>query len=247
MQSFLTTRNLTKSYGGLKAIDNINIEIKSGEILSLVGDNGAGKSTFVRTIAGVQSPDDGIIEIENKEVKLENPNRASEYGIGCLHQGLGLIDTLNVPENVFLGRELQKKALGIFPQLDNQRMREETKQLLEQFSIKLPKLNEAVVHLSGGQRQTIAISRLLLQKVKLVIMDEPMAALGVDEGSKVLSLIEKMKSENIGVLIISHNLEHVFRLSDRIAVMKNGKLLNVLDSKSTTREEVVKLITFGTS
>ena len=136
MQSFLTTRNLTKSYGGLKAIDNINIEIKSGEILSLVGDNGAGKSTFVRTIAGVQSPDDGIIEIENKEVKLENPNRASEYGIGCLHQGLGLIDTLNVPENVFLGRELQKKALGIFPQLDNQRMREETKQLLEQFSIK---------------------------------------------------------------------------------------------------------------
>ncbi len=247
MQSFLTTRNLTKSYGGLKAIDNINIEIKSGEILSLVGDNGAGKSTFVRTIAGVQSPDDGIIEIENKEVKLENPNRASEYGIGCLHQGLGLIDTLNVPENVFLGRELQKKALGIFPQLDNQRMREETKQLLEQFSIKLPKLNEAVVHLSGGQRQTIAISRLLLQKVKLVIMDEPMAALGVDEGSKVLSLIEKMKSENIGVLIISHNLEHVFRLSDRIAVMKNGKLLDVLDSKSTTREEVVKLITFGTS
>ena len=247
MQSFLTTRNLTKSYGGLKAIDNINIEIKSGEILSLVGDNGAGKSTFVRTIAGVQSPDDGIIEIENKEVKLENPNRASEYGIGCLHQGLGLIDTLNVPENVFLGRELQKKAFGIFPQLDNQRMREETKQLLEQFSIKLPKLNEAVVHLSGGQRQTIAISRLLLQKVKLVIMDEPMAALGADEGSKVLSLIEKMKSENIGVLIISHNLEHVFRLSDRIAVMKNGKLLDVLDSKSTTREEVVKLITFGTS
>ena len=111
MQSFLTTKNLTKSYGGLKAIDNINIEIKSGEILSLVGDNGAGKSTFVRTIAGVQSPDDGIIEIENKEVKLENPNRASEYGIGCLHQGLGLIDTLNVPENVFLGRELQKKLL----------------------------------------------------------------------------------------------------------------------------------------
>ena len=247
MQSFLTTKNLTKSYGGLKAIDNINIEIKSGEILSLVGDNGPGKSTFLRTIAGVQSPDDGIIEIENKEVKLDNPNRASEYGIGCLHQGLGLIDTLNVPENVFLGRELQKKAFGIFPQLDNQRMREETKQLLEQFSIKLPKLNEAVVHLSGGQRQTIAISRLLLQKVKLVIMDEPMAALGVDEGSKVLSLIEKMKSENIGVLIISHNLEHVFRLSDRIAVMKNGKLLNVLDSKSTTREEVVKLITFGTS
>ena len=238
---------MTGGYGGEDILHSCNIEVNENEIVVIVGPNGAGKSTFVRTIAGVQLPDDGIIEIENKEVKLENPNRASEYGIGCLHQGLGLIDTLNVPENVFLGRELQKKAFGIFPQLDNQRMREETKQLLEQFSITLPKLNEAFAHLLGGQRQTIAICRLLLQNVKLVIMDEPMAALGVDEGSKVLSLIEKMKSENIGILIISHNLEHVFRLSDRIAVMKNGKLLNVLDSKSTTREEVVKLITFGTS
>ena len=247
MQSFIKVENLTKSYGGLKAIEEITLEIRKGEILSLVGDNGAGKSTFVKTLAGAQLPDSGHIEIDGKAVRLESPKKAGFYGIGCLHQGLGLIDTLNVPENVFLGRELQKKVLGIFPQLDYQRMRAETRDLLNQFSIKLPKLNDAVVNLSGGQRQTIAISRLLLQKVKLVIMDEPMAALGVEEGSKVLNLIEKMRSESVSVLIISHNLEHVFKLSDRIAVMKNGKLIKVLEAQNTSREEIVKLITFGLS
>ena len=247
MQSFIKVENLTKSYGGLKAIEEITLEIRKGEILSLVGDNGAGKSTFVKTLAGAQLPDSGHIEIDGKAVRLESPKKAGFYGIGCLHQGLGLIDTLNVPENVFLGRELQKKVLGIFPQLDYQRMRNETRDLLNQFSIKLPKLNDAVVNLSGGQRQTIAISRLLLQKVKLVIMDEPMAALGVEEGSKVLNLIEKMRSESVSVLIISHNLEHVLKLSDRIAVMKNGKLIKVLEAQNTSREEIVKLITFGLS
>jgi ABC-type sugar transport system ATPase subunit len=247
MNPLVKVQNLTKSYGGLKAIENITLDIKEGEILSLVGDNGAGKSTFVKTLAGAQLPDSGTIEIGGKEVRLETPKKASFYGIGCLHQGLGLIDTLNVPENVFLGRELQKKVLGFFPQLDHPKMRNETRDLLNQFSIKLPKLNDAVVNLSGGQRQTIAISRLLLQKVKLVIMDEPMAALGVEEGSKVLNLIERMKSESVSVLIISHNLEHVLRLSDRIAVMKNGKLISMLDAKNTTRDEIVKLITFGLS
>ena len=247
MQSFIKVENLTKSYGGLKAIEEITLEIRKGEILSLVGDNGAGKSTFVKTLAGAQLPDSGHIEIDGEDVRLDSPKKAGFYGIGCLHQGLGLIDTLNVPENVFLGRELQKKVLGIFPQLDYQRMRNETRDLLNQFSIKLPKLNDAVVNLSGGQRQTIAISRLLLQKVKLVIMDEPMAALGVEEGSKVFNLIEKMRSENVSVLIISHNLEHVLKLSDRIAVMKNGKLIKVLEAQNTSREEVVKLITFGLS
>ena len=247
MQSFIKVENLTKSYGGLKAIEEITLEIRKGEILSLVGDNGAGKSTFVKTLAGAQLPDSGHIEIDGEDVRLDSPKKAGFYGIGCLHQGLGLIDTLNVPENVFLGRELQKKVLGIFPQLDYQRMRTETRDLLNQFSIKLPKLNDAVVNLSGGQRQTIAISRLLLQKVKLVIMDEPMAALGVEEGSKVFNLIEKMRSENVSVLIISHNLEHVLKLSDRIAVMKNGKLIKVLEAQNTSREEIVKLITFGLS
>ena len=236
---------LMKSYGGLKAVDDVSFEIYTGEIFALVGDNGAGKSTLIKALSGATPQDSGSIEFDGKPVKLTKPRDADEIGIGCLHQGLGLVDALNVPENVFLGKEIQKQILGFIPQLDHVQMREKTIELLQQFGVDLPKVNDAVVNLSGGQRQTVAISRLLLKNVKLVIMDEPMAALGVDEGSKVLKLIENMKSNNISVIVISHNLEHVFKLADRIAVMKNGKLVNIVDTSSASRESVVKMITFG--
>jgi ABC-type sugar transport system ATPase subunit len=236
---------LMKSYGGLKAVDDVSFEIYTGEIFALVGDNGAGKSTLVKALSGATPQDSGSIEFNGKPVKLVTPRDADEIGIGCLYQGLGLVDALNVPENVFLGHELQKHILGFIPQLDHVQMREKTIELLQQFGVDLPKVNDAVVNLSGGQRQTVAISRLLLKNVKLVIMDEPMAALGVDEGSKVLKLIENMKSKNISVIVISHNLEHVFKLADRIAVMKNGKLVNIVETSSASRESVVKMITFG--
>ena len=236
---------LMKSYGGLKAVDDVSFEIYTGEIFALVGDNGAGKSTLIKALSGATPQDSGSIEFDGKPVKLTKPRDADEIGIGCLYQGLGLVDALNVPENVFLGKEIQKQILGFIPQLDHVQMREKTIELLQQFGVDLPKVNDAVVNLSGGQRQTVAISRLLLKNVKLVIMDEPMAALGVDEGSKVLKLIENMKSNNISVIVISHNLEHVFKLADRIAVMKNGKLVNIVDTSSASRESVVKMITFG--
>ena len=236
---------LMKCYGGLKAVDDVSFEIYTGEIFALVGDNGAGKSTLVKALSGATPQDSGSIEFDGKPVKLVTPRDADEIGIGCLHQGLGLVDALNVPENVFLGQEIQKQILGFIPQLDHVQMREKTIELLQQFGVDLPKVNDPVVNLSGGQRQTVAISRLLLKNVKLVIMDEPMAALGVDEGSKVLKLIENMKSKNISVIVISHNLEHVFKLATRIAVMKNGKLVNLDDTSSASRESVVKMITFG--
>ncbi len=236
---------LMKSYGGLKAVDDVSFEIYTGEIFALVGDNGAGKSTLVKALSGATPQDSGSIEFDGKPVKLVKPRDADEIGIGCLYQGLGLVDALNVPENVFLGQEIQKQILGFIPQLDHVQMREKTIELLQQFGVDLPKVNDPVVNLSGGQRQTVAISRLLLKNVKLVIMDEPMAALGVDEGSKVLKLIENMKSKNISVIVISHNLEHVFKLATRIAVMKNGKLVNIVDTSSASRESVVKMITFG--
>ena len=229
---------LMKSYGGLKAVDDVSFEIYTGEIFALVGDNGAGKSTLVKALSGATPQDSGSIEFDGKPVKLVTPRDADEIGIGCLYQGLGLVDALNVPENVFLGQ-------GFIPQLDHVQMREKTIELLQQFGVDLPKVNDAVVNLSGGQRQTVAISRLLLKNVKLVIMDEPMAALGVDEGSRVLKLIENMRSKNISVIVISHNLEHVFKLANRIAVMKNGKLVNIVDTSSASRESVVKMITFG--
>jgi len=236
---------LMKSYGGLKAVDDVSFEIYTGEIFALVGDNGAGKSTLVKALSGATPQDSGSIEFNGKPVKLVTPRDADEIGIGCLYQGLGLVDALNVPENIFLGHEIQKHILGFIPQLDHVQMREKTIELLQQFGVDLPKVNDAVVNLSGGQRQTVAISRLLLKNVKLVIMDEPMAALGVDEGSKVLKLIENMRSKNISVIVISHNLEHVFKLADRIAVMKNGKLVNIVETSSASRESVVKMITLG--
>jgi len=236
---------LQKSYGGLRAVDDVTFDVYRGEVLALVGDNGAGKSTLVKALAGAQPPDSGRIEIDDQLVSLRTPRDAEAARIGCLHQGLGLVDALDVPENVFLGRELQTKVFGVVPQLDHSRMRARTIELLDRFGIHLPKLNEPVMRLSGGQRQTVAISRLLLQDVRLVIMDEPMAALGVEEGRRVLDLVRSMRAEGISVIVISHNLEHVFQLADRIAVMKNGKLIGVVETASTTRDAVVGMITFG--
>jgi ABC-type sugar transport system ATPase subunit len=236
---------LGKSYGGLKAVDDVTFDVEQAEILALVGDNGAGKSTLVKALSGAQPPDAGRIELDGRSIELRTPRDADAAGIGCLHPGLGLVDALNVPENVFLGRELETKLFGLVPQLDQKRMRERTIELLQRFGINLPRLNDPVVKLSGGQRQTVAISRLLLQEVRLVIMDEPMAALGVEEGRRVLDLVRAMRDEGITVLVISHNLEHVFQLADRIAVMKNGRLVGVVRTAETTRDTIVRMITFG--
>lgn len=243
--TLMRVAGLRKSYGGLLAVDDVTFDVLRGEVLALVGDNGAGKSTLGKALAGAQQPDSGSIEIEGQSVSLRTPRDAEAAGIGCLHQGLGLVDALDVPENVFLGRELQTKVFGLVPQLDHGRMRARTIELLDRFGIHLPKLNEPVMRLSGGQRQTVAISRLLLQDVRLVIMDEPMAALGVEEGRRVLDLVRSMREEGISVIVISHNLEHVFQLADRIAVMKNGKLIGIVETASTTRDAVVGMITFG--
>ena len=236
---------LGKSYGGLRAVDDVTFDVERAEILALVGDNGAGKSTLVKALSGAQPPDAGRIELDGRPIELRSPRDADAAGIGCLHQGLGLVDALNVPENVFLGRELETRLLGLVPQLDHGRMRERTIELLERFGIHLPRLNDPVVRLSGGQRQTVAISRLLLQDVRLVIMDEPMAALGVEEGRRVLELVRNMRDQGITVLVISHNLEHVFQLANRIAVMKNGRLVGVVRTAEATRDAIVKMITFG--
>ncbi len=241
----LSVVGLSKSYGGLRAVDDVTLDVHTGEILALVGDNGAGKSTLVKALAGAQPPDSGRIEIDGEPVQLRTPRDAEAAGIGCLYQGLGLVDALNVTENVFLGRELRTKVLGVVPQLDQGRMRERTIELLERFGVDLPRLNEPVIRLSGGQRQAVAISRLLLQDVRLVIMDEPMAALGVEEGRRVLELVSNMRARGVSVIIISHNLEHVFQLADRIAVMKNGRLIDVVHAASTGHDDVVRMITFG--
>ena len=234
MQSFIKVEKLTKSYGGLKAIEEITLEIRKGEILSLVGDNGAGKSTFVKTLAGAQLPDSGHIEIDGEAVRLESPKKAGFYGIGCLHQGLGLIDTLNVPENVFLGRELQKKVLGIFPQLDYQRMRTETRDLLNQFSIKLPKLNDAVVNLSGGQRQRVGLARAFYKQTDVLILDEATSALDDETELAVMDSIESF-DEELTVVIIAHRIT-TLRSCDMIIKLGSDYTMQIL-----SYEELINL------
>ena len=239
--------NVDKYYGGLRALDSVTLDIRRGEILALVGDNGAGKSTLIKVLSGAVQPDNGEIRKGTQPVELRSPRAATELGIETVHQNLGLVDTLDVPQNVFLGRELKTKHFGFLSQLDHSEMRRRTRSLLERFGIGMPKLNDPVSKLSGGQRQTIAISRLLLAEPQLLIMDEPMAALGVDEGRKVLDLVVKLKNDGLTIVIISHNLEHVFEIADRVAIMKNGKLIAAIPTAETTREAIVGLITSGAS
>ncbi|MDA1287517.1 MAG: ATP-binding cassette domain-containing protein [Proteobacteria bacterium] len=238
-------RGLNKRYGGLHALRDVDLKMYRGEVLALVGDNGAGKSTLIKAISGALVPDSGSIRFDGTEVSFARPTDATAVGIETVHQNLGLVDELDVTQNVFLGRELTQSSLGFLPRLDKQEMRRQTVELLRNFSIAMPKLNDPVRKLSGGQRQIIAISRLLLAEPKLLIMDEPMAALGIDEGSKVLQLVAKLRETGITTLIISHNLEHVFGLADRVAVMKNGAMVGVKRTDETTREEIVSMITIG--
>jgi ABC-type sugar transport system ATPase subunit len=238
-------RGLNKRYGGLHAMRDVDLTMYRGEVLALVGDNGAGKSTLIKAISGAIVPDSGSIQFDGAEVNFARPTDATEVGIETVHQNLGLVDELDVTQNVFLGRELTQSILGFLPRLDKQKMRRQTVELLRNFSIAMPKLNDPVRMLSGGQRQIIAISRLLLAEPKLLIMDEPMAALGIDEGSKVLELVAKLRDKGITTLIISHNLEHVFGLADRVAVMKNGAMVGVKRTNETTKEEIVSMITMG--
>ena len=236
---------LNKRYGGLHALRDVDLTMYRGEVLALVGDNGAGKSTLIKAISGALVPDSGSIEFDGIDVRFNRPTDATAVGIETVHQNLGLVDELDVTQNVFLGRELMRPFLGVLPRLDKQEMRRQTVELLRNFSIAMPKLNDPVRKLSGGQRQIIAISRLLLAEPKLLIMDEPMAALGIDEGSKVLDLVSKLRTSGITTLIISHNLEHVFGLADRVAVMKNGSMVGVKRTDETTKEEIVSMITMG--
>jgi len=243
----LALNGVNKWYDGLHALQDVSLEIEGGgEVVALVGDNGAGKSTLVKIIAGAEPPDEGDFFVRGKSVIIRSPKEAAQLGIATLHQNLGLVGSLNVFENIFLGREIIKR-FGPFTVLDKRAMRSRSIELLSELAIDVPRLSVPVVTMSGGQRQCVAISRLLLDEVKLIIMDEPMAALGVAEGRKVLDIVGKLKSSGVSVLIISHNLEHVFSIADRIVVLKNGRLVGAVSPKDSTKNDVVRMITTGDS
>jgi simple sugar transport system ATP-binding protein len=242
IEPVLRVAGLTKHFGGLTAVDHVDMEVYPGEVVGLLGDNGAGKSTLIKMISGVYHPDEGQIFFEGRELKLGSPVNALELGIETLYQDLALAENLNVPANIFLGRETKKPFLRIIPVLDNDAMHDEAKKVLQRLEIEIPSLRSKIMTLSGGQRQAVAISRSIYWNAKLLIMDEPTAALGVAEQKKVLDLVRTLSSQNIPVIIISHQLYDIFAVCDRLVIMRRGQKVAERITKQTTPDEVVGLI-----
>jgi len=239
----LELRGISKSFGGVKALQDVDLKLGCNEILAVVGDNGAGKSTLMKVVSGAILPDSGKIFFEGKEVSIKNPQDSLSIGIQMCYQDLALVDCLNIPNNLFLGREVSKKILGFFDMLCIKKMRERSIHHLKNLGIVVTNINEKVRNLSGGQRQVISISRTVYWETKLIILDEPTAALGVKESKKVLDLIKKLKDKDISVIIISHNLHHVFSVAERVLVLRQGKNAGEKVIKETDGDEVVKMIT----
>lgn len=241
----LETRDLTKHYGGVHALEGANFTLRKGEHVAIMGDNGAGKSTFVRQITGVEQRTRGDIIFDGKPVKFDGPLDAREAGIEAVFQTLALADDLDVPDNLFLGREIIKFNLGPFSILDFKAMREATLKGLEKTAVKIPNIRNTIRNMSGGQRQCVAIARTATFHSKLTIMDEPTAALGVQETAQVENIIRTLKQQGEPLILISHNMRQVFDLVDRIVVFRRGRICANLDIKNTkiTGEEVVSYIT----
>ncbi len=236
----LALRGVSKSFGAVKALTEIDFEVHDGEVVALVGDNGAGKSTMVKTIAGIHSADEGQILFEGEEVKITNPTDATDLGIATVYQDLALCDNLDVVENLFLGRE---EATGFVRQLDETAMEKRTHDLLSRLAVTITDVRSEVGTQSGGQRQQVAIARSLLGEPKVVMLDEPTAALGVRQTAMVLGLIKRLREEGHGVVVISHNLADVFEVADRIFVLRLGRKAGDYAVGEATTEQIVGAIT----
>jgi len=242
-EAMLEVRGLTKRFGGLTAVDRMDLQVFPGEVVGLLGDNGAGKSTLIKMVSGVYHPDEGQILFQGKEIRLASPANALELGIETLYQDLALAENLDVFSNIFMGREKTKPFLGFIPVLDHQHMHDESKKVLDRLEIEIPSLRNLIKTLSGGQRQAVAIGRSIYWNAKLLIMDEPTAALGVQEQKKVLGLVRLLRSQNIPIIIISHQMYDIFSVTDRLIVMRRGKKVAERVTKETNTDEVVGLIT----
>src|SRR5512142_3305513 len=241
MEYLLETREVTKRFGGLTAVDRVSLGVRAGEALALLGDNGAGKSTLIKIISGVYPPDGGEILIEGRPARIGSPMDALAAGIETIYQDLALAENLDVGANIFLGRERMKRRLGVHV-LDDAGMAGEAQKVLDRLDIHIPSLRSTIRTLSGGQRQAVAISRSIYWKAKVLIMDEPTAALGIAEQRKVLNLVRTLKDQGLGIILISHQMYDVFEVADRLAVMRRGVKVGERLIKETTPDEVVGLI-----
>ena len=240
----LQAEEVSKRFGGVHALKEVSLTLHPGEVLALAGDNGAGKSTLIKIISGVHHPDGGTLRYEGKEIKLDNPYQARAYGIETIYQDLALADNLDVGANVFLGREPVQRFLG-FPFVDRRRMRAEAENTLRGLEIQINRLDVPIRSLSGGQRQSVAIGRAIHWKARVLIMDEPTAALGVPEQRKVMELIANLKESGVGIIFISHNLIDIFQASDRIMVLRRGSKVGERRTADTNSDEIVRLMVGG--
>ena len=239
-QPLLSATGMSKRFGQVEALVDVDFEVRAGEVVALVGDNGAGKSTLIKAIAGVQPADSGTITVDGERVSIRSAADAYKHGIATVYQDLALCDNLDVVANLFLGGETLTGART----LDEQAMERKTVELLDSLGVtSLASVRARVGSLSGGQRQSVAIARSLLGDPRLVILDEPTAALGVVQTAQVLELVRRLRAKGLGVVVISHNLENVYSVADRIVVLRLGRLVASFDRRATPREEVVAAIT----
>lgn len=238
-EPIIRLKNITKSYGNIQALQGINLDIYMGEVLALVGDNGAGKSTLIKILSGAIKPSKGEIEIAGDVYSSLNPALAISLGISTVYQDLALVDSRDVAANLFLGRELLK--FGFW--LDKRLMTKKAKQLLKSLNVSILDPKRMVSQLSGGQRQGIAVARAINQGGKVIIFDEPTAAMGVNESRQILNLIKDLGEQGYGVIVVSHNLHHVLEISQRICVMKQGRLVADLITAQSNPSEIAHYIT----
>jgi simple sugar transport system ATP-binding protein len=241
----LEVRNLSKSFGAVEALRELSMHVRAGEVVALAGDNGAGKTTLIKAISGVYKPSSGKVLLEGKEVDFASPQEARERGIETIYQDLALADNLSIGANIFLGREPMTKRWGFLPVLDRRKMAEAARETMALLDFHVNRLDAPVSNFSGGQRQAVAIGRAVYWNARILIMDEPTAALGVPEQRKVISLIHQLKAQGRGVIFISHNLQDIFAVSDRIVVLRRGVLAGERRIAETTHDEVVKLMVGG--
>jgi D-xylose transport system ATP-binding protein len=240
----LELEGVSKRFGPVQALDRVDFTVGEGEVVGLVGDNGAGKSTLVKTIAGIHSPDAGSIRFEGEAVAISRPQDATSLGIATVYQDLALCDNLDVVANVFLGQErISGGPARASRQLDEARMEHRASELLSGLAVTIPSLRSEVGTLSGGQRQQVAVARSLLGEPKVVLLDEPTAALGVPQTKQVLELIGRLRERGLGVVVISHNLANVFEVADRVVVLRLGRAAGEFEAEKATEEHVVAAIT----
>lgn len=241
----LELKGISKSFGAVQALTEVDFEVYPAEVVALVGDNGAGKTTLVKVIAGTHQPDDGAIWFEGKEVKIRSPSDATHLGVETVYQDLALCDNLDVVANMFLGRErVTPPVVGPLSELE---MEKQSLGVLDSLSVTtIQSVRTRVASLSGGQRQSVAISRAVMWNSRVVLLDEPTAALGVAQTAQVLALIKRLREQGLGVVVISHNLHEVFEVADRIIVLRLGRRVATFKHDETTPEDVVAAITGAT-